>query len=314
VTLQRLVVEDFQSIEKADIELGGLTVIVGPSSSGKSAFIRAARALFRNINSPSVVRHGAGTTRVTAHFDDGTVSLERGKGASTYRLTKKDGGEDAYPKSGVAVPDDIAKFLCAPIIEAQDLLFTTQFDRPFLLAESGSTTARVIGDLTNANLLHEATREANRRRLERSGKLKVRKADVQTGLDRLKGLGASSLQVKKEALAEVRGSIDEVREQARQVKDLLEAATNVEVVVSAIAEADRQDFPDLSAEIAEAEGLLTAATELRWVAQDLELAADEALLQSDEAVRLGEEAEAKQKEFDEMLHKAGQCPICGSAT
>ena len=45
--LETLEISNFQSVEKADIQLGGFTVIVGPSNSGKSALLRALRAVVR---------------------------------------------------------------------------------------------------------------------------------------------------------------------------------------------------------------------------------------------------------------------------
>ena len=46
--LERLEVKDYQSLADIDIPLGRFTVIVGPSGNGKSALIRALRALWEN--------------------------------------------------------------------------------------------------------------------------------------------------------------------------------------------------------------------------------------------------------------------------
>lgn len=42
---QSIRVQGFQSLYDVSLDLGGFTVIVGPSSSGKSAFIRSVKAV-----------------------------------------------------------------------------------------------------------------------------------------------------------------------------------------------------------------------------------------------------------------------------
>src|SRR5690242_17213241 len=102
--IERLRVTNFQSIAAADITLGQFTVIVGPSNSGKSALLRALRAVVRNVNSPSAVRAGQSMFTCQIDFDQSeytgkTVTIERGKSQSTYRVITAQ-GEDVFTKAG----------------------------------------------------------------------------------------------------------------------------------------------------------------------------------------------------------------------
>src|SRR5688572_7680246 len=53
-----LTVTDFQSLGRVEVEVSGLTVLVGPSNRGKSALIRALEAVLFNKPGDAFVRHG----------------------------------------------------------------------------------------------------------------------------------------------------------------------------------------------------------------------------------------------------------------
>jgi DNA repair ATPase RecN len=183
VPLLRVRVRDFQSVADTGIDLGRFTVLLGPSNSGKSAFLRGLRACLRNTIIPGNVRQGTSRALITAWFDDGAVEIERGKSLSIYRLTRDT--VETFTKSGRTVPDDVAAFIALPSIADVDATFAFQFDKPFLLAEPGSQVAGVLGSLTNVALLHAAVREANRRRSEASHLIRTRTADLAEHTTRL---------------------------------------------------------------------------------------------------------------------------------
>jgi DNA repair protein SbcC/Rad50 len=173
--LRRVSVRDFQSLKRVDLDIGGFTVISGPSNSGKSAFMRAVRMVAENVDSPStIVRHGAKRAAAGLVFIDGSVALVRGKAKSEYTF-----GEETYPKAGKDVPDAVAEFLRFAEVEGESLSFAFQFDRPFLLDDPATQVAKVFGDLTNVTVLFAAVREANRRRLENGSRLKVRRQQLE---------------------------------------------------------------------------------------------------------------------------------------
>ena len=172
--IENISVQDFQSIEYGKVDLGKFTVFTGPSSSGKSAFLRALHGLTRNSFNPSQVRLGQSVTTVSAIVDGRKVEAVRGKSKSTYKLD-----DEEYTKAGRAVPEDVEAVLSMPLVADLESSFATQFDKPYLIADPGSTGAKVLGTLTNVSVLHDGMREANRRKLSINAEIKVRKADLE---------------------------------------------------------------------------------------------------------------------------------------
>lgn len=174
MTLDKIEVVDFQSIASGEVELGKFTVFTGPSSSGKSAFLRATHGIARNSFVPAQVRQGAKECRVRLSVDGHEVESIRGKSKSSYRLD----GED-FSKVGRTVPPEVEEVLKVGEVADLETTFSTQFDKPFLIDEPGSVAARVLGSLTNVSVLHDGLRETNRRSLSLRGLLKTRRSDLE---------------------------------------------------------------------------------------------------------------------------------------
>lgn len=309
-------VKRFQSLWDAELELGDLTVIVGPSSSGKSAFCRALRTATRNSPGSGFVSHGAKTSTVTLTIDDGlAVTAERGAGTSTYRITKGD-SEDVYAKSGTSVPEDVRKLLACPLPdEGPDPHFTTQFDGPFLLNVPGSTAARTIGELTNVTLLAEAAREANRRRTESQRLARTRRADSASAAERVRA-EFGNLKERRAAAAEARLALAEVTESLALADRLEElagradaahlAAERAEERAAKLEELDGQLADDLDA----LSSTLGAASRLEELAARHAAASRELAEHSATAERLGRGIEAAEQKTEELLKEMGTCPLC----
>ena len=122
--IENISVQDFQSIEFGKVDLGKFTVFTGPSSSGKSAFLRALHGLTRNSFNPSQVRLGQSVTTVS-DVDGRKVEAVRGKSKSTYKLD-----DEEYTKAGRAVPEDVEAVLSMPLVADLESSFATQFDKP----------------------------------------------------------------------------------------------------------------------------------------------------------------------------------------
>ena len=61
----RVNVENFQSLADVEVQLEGLTALVGPSDRGKSALVRAISAALFNLPGEYFVRTGTESARVT---------------------------------------------------------------------------------------------------------------------------------------------------------------------------------------------------------------------------------------------------------
>ncbi len=101
--------QNFQSLQKVELDLEKFTVVVGPSSSGKSALIRALRILAHNSNNASFVTHGRKAAIVTVEADKAQIILERGPGKSIYTLVGDDGKEAKLTKCGTSAPEAVGE-------------------------------------------------------------------------------------------------------------------------------------------------------------------------------------------------------------
>jgi tetratricopeptide (TPR) repeat protein len=159
--ISSIAVKNFQSLYDVEVPLTEFTAIVGPSSTGKSAFVRAVRLLLQNARGTGFISHGEDETSVTASFsDDQHVRIRRGK-RNQYELWDASGQVETFTKLGGEVPEVVQRFLgLDPAVSV-----AAQFDPPFLLSSSGTEVARMLGSLTNVEVVFGAGREANRRKL-----------------------------------------------------------------------------------------------------------------------------------------------------
>ena len=304
MTWQRLRIRNFQSLRDVDLELGPLTVIVGPSSSGKTALIRAARLLVFNARGASYVSEGARVASVSASTQDWTATIERGDGHGNYKLQI---GEDAstFTKLGGGVPDEVRQ-----VLGVDERSFASQFDRPYLLDESGAEVARELGTLTNVSVILEGAREASRRRQSLASTLKTRESDLSTLMERLQDYAVLGSQLKAQDRAEeilVQASAVESQrarladllvrhEIARETRERTEASLpkvpSTEVLDEAIEARDRfvgrlRALGQARAETVRTEGQLQTLAE--------------ALQQAEQALH-------------DTLVREGTCPLCNQST
>lgn len=316
--IDRLAVKNFQSLDAADIELGAFTVIVGPSSSGKSALLRALRAVVRNVTAPSAVRVGQTMFTCEIGFGDTRVSIERGKSHSTYRAVLPGGAEEVFTKAGRTVPDEIQKILGLPLPEGPDLTFSSQIDPPFLLSETGTTAAKMLGDLTNVSKLHAMSREANRRRLDSSKMQKIRLDDAVGCAQRLRSefgdLQAHAAQVKA-----ARALMTEVHDSAREVERLSATISQIEMVEAAEKEisAHLATLPqpeDIGSLADYAAALITQRKAVIKTISDLAALAEAEVQLAAASSTLKTEIFDLDQEYRAVLKEAGTCPTCGGLT
>lgn len=306
--ITRLEIRNFQSLRQVDLELGRYTVIVGPSSSGKSAVIRALRAVASNVRGSGTITRGQKSSAVTVRTDDDVVTLERTETSGSYRLVDAAGRETVFTKLGGGVPDQVTKALgIAPVpTGGTSVNFASQFDKPYLLGESGATVARVLGELTKVNVVFEAVRLANKHRQRAASTLKVRREDLsrlQGRLGEFQGLSdklsrAAVVQQQVDAAARLRDRVD--RLSAALVKLRSTEAASARLVQAV-------PLPDVepAVQLAERIRLFTALVS-RVSATSLSVATYER--------QVGEHVAAEQqaaRELASALRQAGQCPTCG---
>lgn len=307
-----LVIEDYQSVGKAAFTLGKrLTVITGPTGSGKSAVVRAMRLIAFNQRGVSFVRNGAKFCKVgLAVKDEGVAAvIQRGKGGGKdfYRLvTLADGKPEVatFTKLAGSVPEQAESAL-----RLSDVNFAGQFDSPFLITASGAEVARRLGELTNVTILLSAAREADRRRLRVSGDLKRAEARLAGLQEELQGYRDLPALRERAALAEQ--AVSHVRElglaHGHLQRSILAVTGWEENVTRMAALASQVPVPSLE----RAEQLASQRSVLAARRAALQSAEQEAERQEQIAVTLAEAERAAVHEYHELLVTAGRCPTCG---
>lgn len=221
MSLNKIKVKNFQSIPEAEVELGSFTVFTGPTDSGKSAFMRATEGAVRNKVVPAHVRRGKKATNITLEFNDHVVEVERGKSKSTYKL---DG--ESFTKSGTTVPDEVAQAIRLPKIMDVETTFSSQFDKPYLISETGSSAAKVLGSLTNVSVLHSGIKEAHRRWLADGTAIKATKENIEEcdeHLEQYEGLDDF-----ESGVANLSGIVESLDEQYQSIRKLSEVLNSIE--------------------------------------------------------------------------------------
>lgn len=236
--IEKIHVRNFQSLHDVELELGPLTVIVGPSSSGKSAFIRAARTLTSNRRGDEFISHGERTASISAVTDRGTVTLTKSKKTTdnAYTVTPTDPAHPLYPqrvftKLGGDTPPEVSAFL--GIAPKDAINYAGQFDKPYLLDDSAGEVARTLGGLTNVNVIFEAARESNRRKLADAATLRTRSADLEEIKNRIPGY--RSLKGQDAALTEAEQHIKQARSIEKRIARLTMALDTIEAAERAVA-------------------------------------------------------------------------------
>lgn len=221
-------VRNFQSIEDAEIEVAGLTVVTGQNNSGKTATVRAVRGVFENPGGDAFVRYGADALSVHLDFGDADVTWSKGpKVKPTYVI----GGKTIHP--GRAVPDEVASLGVVPVRAGAGEVWpqiAPQFTgQVFLLDLPGSAIAEVVSDVDRVSKLTEALRYADSDKRSANADLKLRRKDhddAETEVALFDGLDAAGdvVETATQSLRDA-SAAEDVLADAQDVADALTAAT-----------------------------------------------------------------------------------------
>lgn len=312
-----LELENFQSHQLTKLELGALTVVVGPSSSGKSALLRALCTLVNNPRGTTYVRAGTKLARVRVLLA-GSDSVEgaqthiciaRGPGVNSYELILPNSQLVTFTKCGSSVPEAVSTALD---FGHDDLWIAEQFDVPFLLSATGSRVAQVLGKLTGVSLLFAAVRECNRRASAAKSELRLRRVELEevaAAAERYRALPPRRAAVERaeEALVEAQRLVAR-RDRLAGLMVELEAAQRrgSQVLVCAVPSS-------ITAAVSHAEDVTIKYCRLRELINQ----ASQIRSQVDRARRGVVEAEQQElvarSEYQDLLSSVGACPVCGAA-
>lgn len=312
--IQQLSFTNFQSLQDTKIDLDpGLTVLVGPSNLGKSAALRAVKALVRNAPAPGLVREGSKEFRIGAVFADGTIeTLTKGKNVSQYEIHTPDGKSAVYAKAGAyEAPEDITKLWGIAAPDDRELSFATQHESPFLLAEPASALAKVLGDLTNANMLMEAVAKANKLRTQALADEKARLREAEEAREEL--LSHAGINARDKALSIARDRLRAAHEAVARWENIVSLKQSYDNLSATRDHQGQLHDTDPSLESRLADGL-AAVSRLRGLyklrASHQELGTAKVSVQLD-AGFAEDNLKLYTNQIDELMGET--CPLCGSA-
>lgn len=244
MSIDRVRIQNFQSIKNLDIELGNFTIIVGPSSSGKSAFVRALKALASNKRGHSFITTGEDTAVISADLGDKTVELHKSSKSDKTKYVVTEGDETkTFKKIGVSVPEEVSEAL--GIIPKDAINFAGQFDKPYLLDDSAAEVASKFGTLTNADIIFSAARESNRQKLSENQSLKSKDQELHNLIPRLQGF-----KTLKDRIAEASALEDLINEASALERKAVDLQKLIDTIKVSKSELDSPEFdkeiPDIS--------------------------------------------------------------------
>jgi DNA repair ATPase RecN len=306
--LQSIECKNFQSLKDLNLDLGKFTVIVGESSSGKSAFIRALKAVASNQLHSDYITRGTKHSYVAAKTESATVTIQRDQGGSSaYKVAKVGSQESSYTKLNRQVPAEVTEILgiTPSTIDEGSINFAGQFDPPYLLKDSGNTIAKTLGELTNVSTIFAAVKEANRRTKNASTLLNVRKKDLDNVLKQIKQY--SGITGKAKTLAEAEEVYQEVVELEAQRATLAQLVRHAQDASDALQQVKNiGEVPDVAPAVLAQVKLNEYKSVLRTAltAQKTIQASQASILSYDSAILLAEE------ELHQHLIDVGECPLC----
>lgn len=270
-------IENFQSIREADLEVDGLTIITGQNNSGKSAIMRAIRAVFQNRRGSNFIHEGQDHCTVRIDFDDGQhvqwhkygKRPTRGKNKGILGSIKTDYLVNGEEFKGVShdVPEQVTALGVKAITLGNDAVWP-QIARQvedvfFLIDRPGSNIAEAVADVERVAVLNHAIRSCDKDLRSNKSKLKVRKEDAKNAEHRLaafEGLdpvlevvtGVEDLHAKAQKAHNGLTWATKMRDRLTQASDTVERYAGIENVE---VPSDLQPARDALGELDQARGL-----------------------------------------------------------
>ncbi|MCR9040896.1 AAA family ATPase [Bacillus sp. L381] len=166
--VKQILIKGFQSHIESDIGLSnGLNVITGPSDSGKTAVLRAVRwVAFNEPAGEAFLNRVVGETEVSLTLDTGQVITKRRRRGKTSYLFQQNEDDEGSLFEKSEVPEEVTAALGIRKETFGDfettLNFAYQLDAPFLISETASAGAKVLGKLAGTAAVDMAVKSVNK--------------------------------------------------------------------------------------------------------------------------------------------------------
>jgi|SRR6185295_13847111 len=238
--LTKIVLENFQGFERGEFNLSpNLNILVGVSNVGKSSVARALALVLYNQWDKSWCRFGAKYCRITLETSTGVVVIrEKGDKVNRYILRSPGSPEQLFESFGTSTPEQVNQALKIHEVQIDttdklNLNLAGQMDALFLLSQTGSYRAKVLGKLSGATYLDHAIRELNKdkRRITAEKDAKdLEIVDLQTQVDKFGALESlsgtiSNLEARLVSLGAAEQRVEQIRSLLERIKALRDSWT-----------------------------------------------------------------------------------------
>jgi len=238
--ISKIILENFQAFEKGEFNLSpNLNILVGVSNVGKSSVARALSLVLFNQWDKSWCKFGAKYCRVTLQTSTGIVVIrEKGEKVNRYILRLPNQPEQLFESFGTTVPEQVQEALHIHAVQVDttdtlNLNLAGQMDALFLLSQTGSYRAKVLGKLSGATYLDHAIRELNKDKRQVTAEKNSKDLEIvelQTQVDKLVPIEAyataiSALEERLNSLIRSQERLEQIRSLFERVKVLKEAWT-----------------------------------------------------------------------------------------
>jgi energy-coupling factor transporter ATP-binding protein EcfA2 len=179
----RLTGKNVQPWEEFALDIGGLTLIVGPSNHGKSSIFRALRGVLRNDLPSDFVRNGQdGRLEVVLETEgtDPVKATRTRKGTTKYEIGRDSNGKPVkYEALGDSIPEPMRKLGFGRVQVGEttiDPIFSEQNRAQFLIDPERwkpSDLSSVLGAFSSTEKLDAGKREAGLRITQRNSEART---------------------------------------------------------------------------------------------------------------------------------------------
>jgi hypothetical protein len=272
----RIRVEGFQIIRKAEIVVDGITVVRGASNAGKTAMMRAVRALIENRRGDDFIHWDC--DEAVVEVDNGEVSIEwhKPRGSGGYYVVD---GERELRNVGHGPPEEVELLGLSPVETRRDSLWLNLWRQRtlFLVDRPGTRMFDALSEMMSdrdvtpvlSNLKRDAKTASDEAKAA-SGALEAEKEEVRSLEERAEGLApASDLCGEAVDLLETAQGAEEILGLAGQVSEVRSRIDSTDEELSRVRTASR----GLRKAIEWASERLDSASEMLDSAAALEVAA-----------------------------------------
>jgi DNA repair exonuclease SbcCD ATPase subunit len=243
----RVIADNFQSWQTFDVEVEGLTVIVGPSNIGKSAIFRALMGVCRNEVEAGHIRKGADEAKVTMEFEGNTTTVTRSAKETTYSV-KLAGAEKAeeFGKLNGGLPEAMVTWGFQPVSVGGttiDPVFASQFDAPFLLTATPQERNAIFGAFSSTEKLDAGRKDIKAEISALDSEAKTLGAEIERKLTEFGGLKdlLETLSPVEDGLGELHGQITDLDNTSAALTGIIPTVAALEGIHAAL---DHLDLPD----------------------------------------------------------------------